>query len=221
MTEVIAHRGAWQLGGEENSIDSMQKAIEIGCKWLEFDVRRTKDGVVIIYHDDASMYNYDEMDSHVPTLKQVVEFTKGKIKLDIEIKEVGYEKEILEIVKENLDYNDYVMKSFFDKAIINIKNLDKKITTGLLLGYPKEQCSALRRLSEIFPILRLKVAKANFISPYYGLTKFPLYVKLIKMFGYKFYVWTVNEKEDMEMLIKKKIDFIITDRPDLALEMIK
>ncbi len=50
MTKIIAHRGA-SGSGVENTLESFEKAIELGVDMVEFDVRRTHDGVLIVYHD--------------------------------------------------------------------------------------------------------------------------------------------------------------------------
>jgi len=47
---IIAHRGASALA-VENTIESFRKAIDLGADMIEFDVRRTKDKVFVVYHD--------------------------------------------------------------------------------------------------------------------------------------------------------------------------
>jgi glycerophosphoryl diester phosphodiesterase len=49
---VIAHRGAHR-DAPENTLASLEKAIEIGCDYVELDVRRTKDGALVIMHDSS------------------------------------------------------------------------------------------------------------------------------------------------------------------------
>ena len=52
QTKIIAHRGAWkEFNLPENSIASLNKAIELQCYGSEFDVRRTKDGILVVNHD--------------------------------------------------------------------------------------------------------------------------------------------------------------------------
>ena len=52
QTKIIAHRGAWkEFNLPENSIASLEKAIELKCDGAEFDVRRTLDGVLVVNHD--------------------------------------------------------------------------------------------------------------------------------------------------------------------------
>ena len=62
-TKIIAHRGAWkEFNLPENSIASLQKAITLNCYGSEFDVRRTKDGVLVVNHDPT--YYNDTIENH-------------------------------------------------------------------------------------------------------------------------------------------------------------
>ena len=52
QTKIIAHRGYWEAeNSTQNSLSSLYKANEIGCYGSEFDVWRTQDGVLVVYHD--------------------------------------------------------------------------------------------------------------------------------------------------------------------------
>ncbi len=102
-------------------------------------------------------------------------------------------------------------------SIKAIKEIDKNITTGLLLGEGDPK-NLITRLSELFPEYRLLQAKADFVSPNYQLLTFGFCwrMKLIKK---NIYVWTVNEEKLMINVVKKGIYALITDRPDLALSL--
>ena len=53
-TQIVAHRGYWKTeGSAQNSIASLEKAIEIGCRGSEIDLILTTDGVLVLHHDDA------------------------------------------------------------------------------------------------------------------------------------------------------------------------
>ena len=49
---ITAHRGAKGLVEHENTIESFIKAIEIGAHAIEFDIRRSADGILFVHHDD-------------------------------------------------------------------------------------------------------------------------------------------------------------------------
>jgi len=52
LPRLIGHRGA-ALHAPENTLSSMRKAKELGIKWVEFDVKETQDGVLIVMHDET------------------------------------------------------------------------------------------------------------------------------------------------------------------------
>ncbi|NEQ76080.1 MAG: glycerophosphodiester phosphodiesterase [Okeania sp. SIO2C9] len=228
---IIAHRGASGLVEFENTLASFEKAIELGVPMVEFDVRKTQDNLFVTFHDESidgmkiSDLNYQKLldisrqkGFDVPLIEDVLKLCRGKIKLDIELKEVGYELEIVNLVKKYLDYQDYVIKSFLDAAIIAVKKADNRITTGLLLGVGKPQKLIATRLSEIFPEFRLFTTKADFVSPNYQLIKFG-FVWRMKLINQKIYVWTINDENLMVKIVKQGVFALITDRPDLALKL--
>ena len=49
--DIVAHRGASWLVKVENTLDSFEKAIEVGSDMVEFDVRKTSDDILVVYHD--------------------------------------------------------------------------------------------------------------------------------------------------------------------------
>ena len=228
---IIAHRGASGLVKFENTLASFAKAIELGVPMVEFDVRKTQDNLLIAFHDELidgikiSDLNYQQLldisrqkGFEVPLVEDVLKLCQGKIQIDIELKEIGYELEIVNLVKKYLDYQDYVIKSFLDAAIIEVKKIDNKIITGLLLGLSKPKNLIATRLSEIFPEFRLFKTKADFVSPNYQLIKFG-FVWRMKLINKNIYVWTVNDEKLMTEIVNKGAFALITDRPDLALKL--
>ena len=120
MTAIIAHRGASALATHENTLESFQIAINVQADFAEFDIRRTRDHQLIAFHNpdlngtDIRLLTYDEIckitGTHgyrVPLLQEVLELCRGKIKLDIELKETGYEQKIIDLVERYYDYPDY------------------------------------------------------------------------------------------------------------------
>ena len=161
-TMVIAHRGASALAYHENTLEAFQIAIDLHVDMVEFDVRRTRDNVLIVYHDPAidghRIYEmtYNRINDiasrsgyRVPALEEVLDLCKGKIKLDIELKESGYERRVIDMVKQRYGYGEFSIKSFKDRVSYNVKAIDPKIRTGLLLG--RENVGFGVRLNEYFP----------------------------------------------------------------------
>lgn len=228
---VIAHRGASGLVQFDNTLESFAKAIYLGASMVEFDVRKTKDDLFVCYHDESidgihlAELDYNQLLNisrkkgfNIPLLPHVIELCKGRIRLDIELKESGYELEIVNFVKEHLDYQDYVIKSFHDSSVKAIKEIDENITAGLLLGVGKPKKLILTRLLELFPESRLFQTKADFVSPNYQLLRFGFSWRM-KLMKKNIYVWTVNDEYLMKKVAKKGAFALITDRPDLALKL--
>ncbi len=229
---IIAHRGASALVPFDNTIEAFEKAIEIGCQMMEFDVRMTKDRIMVSFHDACiekgkpiNSLTYKKLNElarlkgfQVPTLEEILKLSKNKIFLDIELKETGYEQPLIDLVLQYLHYDQFVMKSFIDEAIIRIKEINPHIRTGLILGISQTKFDFLTRLSELLPIFRILRARPDFISPHYKLI-LSGHLKKIQFMGLPLLVWTVNDEKIMHNLLKRNITAIITDYPDKGLKV--
>ncbi|MFO7791530.1 MAG: glycerophosphodiester phosphodiesterase [Candidatus Saliniplasma sp.] len=229
--KIIAHRGASALVEFDNSIGSFRKAIEVGADMVEFDIRKTQEGKLVAFHDTSikgkkiSRLTYPELldisesrGFKVPLVEDVIHVCKGKVGLDIELKEEGYETEVVDLVKSHLEPDQFFMKSFSDRTVKTIKGYDPEIQAGLLLGLEKPENKIRTRLSELFPGGRLKRCRADFVSPnHHLLTLF--FLKRMASMDRDVYVWTVNEVELMKKLFRRGVKGMITDRPDLAVKV--
>ena len=114
-TKIIAHRGASFLASRENTMESFELAIKLKADMVEFDVRETRDKELVVFHDSIfnempiAWQNYEDMVKaarergfEIPRLIDVVKLCHGKIKMDIEVKETGYEDKIVKLLQENL-----------------------------------------------------------------------------------------------------------------------
>ena len=226
---IIAHRGASALAKHENSLEAFQIAIDIKADYVEFDIRKTKDGELIVFHDDTYMghtisdLSYDELCKLTgkaglipPRLSEVLALCKDKIKLDIELKEGGYEDRVISMVTSSFDYGSFMMKSFLDQVVLRVKTLDANIKAGLLVGI--KDLPFPGRFHEYFPMKRLKKCKADFISPHYRFATAPFLFRM-SLKKKDVYIWTVNNSEQIQKFLKKNVTGIITDRPDIGLNM--
>lgn len=230
-TKVIAHRGASKLAQKENTLEAFQLAIDIHADMVEFDVRQTSDGVLIVFHDSTfadapiSWQSYSviereakERGFHIPTLEEVVTLCHGKIPMDIEIKETGFERKIVTMLKGLCRFDEYSIKSFKDIVVYKIKKLEPRIRTGLLVG--KEKNTVRGRFQEYFPLQRLKKCGADFVSPYYKIAKWE-FIHRMKLYKYPVYVWTVNTPSVMKRMLRYQVEGIISDHPDQVLKLRK
>jgi glycerophosphoryl diester phosphodiesterase len=107
----------------------------LGADMIEFDVRRTKDNIFIVYHDGfiqgkpIKELTYEEVSQiarnqgfDLPTVEEVLKWSRGKIKLDVELKEEGFEKEIVELLSRYFKEDQFVITSFNDSSLKRIKD---------------------------------------------------------------------------------------------------
>jgi glycerophosphoryl diester phosphodiesterase len=230
-TMIIAHRGATSFG-KENTIESFKKAIDLAADMIELDVRRTKDHILIVHHDElmegkwVKELTYDEISRmardqgfSMATFEEVLKCTREKIKLDIELKEETYEKEVVELLSKYIKRDQYVITSFYDSCIKRIKENYPDIKAGLILGISKPKHPVRTRFSEFFPAKRSREAKADFLVAHRNLLWFG-FLERAKRDNKPVFVWTVNDQKRIEkMLQDQRIDAIITDKPDLAIAL--
>ncbi len=199
---------------------------------IEFDVRRTKDHVLIAYHDEWIQGNsikdltYGAISQiarnrgfDIPTVEEVLKRSKGKIKLDVELKEENYEKEVVELLTKYFGADQFVITSFNGASLRVVKERFPDIKTGLILGRGIPSYHILTRLQEFFPMKRCNKAKADFLVVHWKLLRLG-FLERIKRNGKRVWVWTVNDQEMILKLLRdKRVHGIVTDKPDLALPL--
>src|SRR5690606_8719300 len=117
--KVIAHRGDWTA--PENTVRAVRSAIEKGVDFVEVDVQMTKDGVLVLHHDehlqrvagiskrvgDLTFEEISELDigfrfsetyagERIPTLEQILQEVDGQVKLLIELKPDAFGRNMTE-----------------------------------------------------------------------------------------------------------------------------
>ena len=127
---VAAHRGV-AAGAAENTIEAFTNAIDIGADMIEFDVRMTRDGELIAFHDArvngiaVGSLTRDDIESAVgvrpPLLTDVLHACAGRIKLDVELKEDGYVPDVMATLKAITDPGEFVVTSFLPAAVGDAK----------------------------------------------------------------------------------------------------
>lgn len=220
----IAHRGA--SGYEvENTIESIQKAIEIEVDGIELDVHVCASGEVIVFHDftldrltntigPISNFSLSELNQikiknkyFIPTLIEVLELTKDKCWLNVELKGMYSAKATYEVLEKFCIENNYERSNF------------------LISSFQIDELKTFSQLSTDFPLAVLTQASiehaidlaieinAKAIHPHFSLLTEES-CKKAKDLGLKINTWTVNEKIDIEHVKRFSIDGIISDFPD-------
>lgn len=217
MFLMIGHRGA-KAYEIENTIDSFKKAIEFGVNAVELDVRKTKDDHLIISHDDNLKRVFgvdlriDESDikylkeitkNKIVTLPEALRFIDKKVsKILVEVKEIGYEKKIIEEIKKEKLLENVILASFHENAIGNVKKISPDIETGLIYARHKNPIDTAIKLQASYLIALYRFIHRKDIERAHKNN-----LKVI--------VWTINTVQEADQYIKKGVDGIATDRPDI------
>ena len=218
---VIGHRGAPNKS-PENSMQSFESAIHLGADMLELDVRESADGQLVIIHDydvervstkeglvnEMSLQELRSLDlgegARIPTLEQVLDTVKGRIKVNIELKVPDIESKTLTIVSGRNMLNDVIFSSFFHRILTDIKEINSKAKTAVLYEQPLENPSAYAVELGAFAI-----------NPLYTLLD-PEIVSKAHASNLQVYPWTVNDEETIIEMVRIGVDGVITDFPDLC-----
>ena len=221
---VIGHRGA--MGHEtENSLPSIQKAMDLGVDMIEIDVFKIKSDEIVVFHDERverltngggnieEYYIYDlkklllDGNHPIPMLQDVLKLINNTVALNVELKGAGTADRV------NFILNYYVEKRgwSWDNILISSFNWDelremRRINPDV----------AIAVLTESDPLEAIPVAQelgAVAINPYFKFLNAEN-IKQIQEAGFKIYTWTVNEPSDIENLLSLGVDGIISDYPE-------
>ena len=224
-TKIISHRGRTSRKSADNTLASVNDAIELKVEMVEVDIRQTKDSQIVCFHDpdiqgelirDLDYSEIIEKDSQIPTLEQVLWSAKGKIGIEIELKEPGYELEVVSIARDYFNYDKFVLKSFHPQVVERVKEIDQKIFAGLLVGSAFSLEQLFFTLKEAFTCTNFKQTNADFISPYYKIFEAGWFSRFTRN-NVPVQVWTVNDIESIRTLINQQVNSIITDIPEVAI----
>ena len=210
----VGHRGA-RTHEVENTLESFGKAIELGANAIELDVRISKDSHLILSHDDnlKKVYGKD-IRTNEATLEELKQLTEGRIatleeafsfidakveKILVELKEVGYEKDVLDLIRGKKLEDRVIIISFHEETLARVRDLDKQIETGIIYTKSKQHIDKALKLNAryLVPLFRFvhrrDVAKAHKNN-----------LKMI--------VWTINSRDEAVLYRAKDVDGIATDK---------
>lgn len=226
--KIIAHRGA-SAYVRENTLAAFERAIALEANMVEFDVRRTRDRQLIIYHDPEinkrpirklTYAEIQQLDPDVPLLESVLKTCQGKIHLDVELKEMGYEFQVMRLLLQFFDPTEFVVTSFHPFSLKRIKRHFPEITTGLLFSTVTADVCKTLRWSAKSVHKRVHKMKVDFIAPDWSLLEADILSKTLAA-QLPIWVWTVNDEQVMHTLMQdSRIAGIITDRPDMGLQLL-
>jgi len=230
---VTAHRGS-SLVAPENTRAAVVRAIEDGSDFVEIDVQETADGIVVLIHDTdlrrlagvnrntwevpyaemkeldiGSWFSPEFSGERILTLKETIALVRGKAQLNIELKFNGHDKDleaaVEAVVRETGFESECILMSLDYGGIRKVTALNERLKTGLTLtagiGDPTR-----------FEVDFLAV-NANSVTRDL--------IERAHRAGMEIHVWTVNDPGQMLTMIHLGVDNIITDAPDLLVELLE
>ena len=223
---VVGHRGA--MGHVlENTIESVQKAIELNVDGIEIDVFKSKTGELVVYHDPFlsrlsnsnafieqisldSIKNVELMGGYfIPTLNEIVDIIPEKIFLNIELKGQDTSFETNKIISNYLNtYNfpasKFIISSFIWDELKKIRSINKDIPIAILVDSLHKIDDAIKLAKQINAVA-LNPNK-NFITKEI--------VNKIQSNNIKVYPYTINTLRNIRRVRSMGVDAIITDYPE-------
>ena len=238
---VVAHRG-FSGAAPENTMAAFRKAFEAGSDMIELDIQLSKDGKIVVIHDEAlkrTTNGQGKVEDHtfreirdldagswfgpqfsgekIPTLQEVLELAKDKVLVNIEIK--------------NPAHGQYAITELADQGLVTVNKagmLNRIIFSSfnpVSLEWiqdrePRAWTAFLyhrdwNSLSEVTKGKDWEVL--NLRNSLLTRGK----IEKIHQEGIKINVYTVNDEEDLEQFVKWGVDGIITNYPDRLIRILK
>jgi glycerophosphoryl diester phosphodiesterase len=218
---VVGHRGAAAVA-PENSVAALETAVAAGADLVEFDVGP----------DLRLAHSPEEAAADAPTLDEALELLAGHpIGLHVDVKEAGYEAEILAAVRRHALADRVVVSTAWAASARAFVRLAPELPVAI--GYPRDRygvsrfrwpapltraaaASLTRALPARVPLL-LRVAHANALSLHHTLCSAAV-VACAHRRGAPVLAWTANEPRDAERLAATGVDAIVSDDPARMLD---
>jgi len=232
MTLCCAHRGA-SGHAPENTMAALARAIEMGAEMAEIDVQQTADDRLAVFHDtdlnrtsdgagplwrrtmselqtlDAgSWYGPEFTGERIPTLEEVLDLTRGRLILNIEMKrhghEFGHERGFIDLViralHDNNDGDHCLVTSFDHQVAAAVKERFPGQRTGLIIGPGPMPAEVFTSTADVLSVHQSLANKAFFARA--------------RSAGKSVHIWTVDDPARMQELIELGADAVITNHPD-------
>lgn len=245
--KIIAHRGA-NRHAPQNTIPAFEKALEIGVDGTETDVHSTKDGYIVICHNDTvdemsngtgaignymfedirkldfgSKFSEEFAGTTLPTVEEYLDCMAKDDSLsiiNIEIKPCKTDR--ADIVRKTIDA--VKERGLFDKLLISSFDYKmlievKKYNKNCKTAYLYPTYGQIVSKWLIQPLHLAKKIGCDALHPHKAFAN-KLLVKRAHNAGMKVNAWTVDEEKDIIKMVQNGVDGIITDCPDYVEQVV-
>ena len=215
----IGHRGA-AGHAPENTIAAIQKGIALGVDFVEIDVRRTADGVLVVLHDRTvnrttngkgqidclSLQEVKKLNAgngeHIPTLEEVLKVAGGRAGLVLELKAKGLAHQTVESVHAAGFKDPVIYASFLHDELTHVRRADPEASLMVLFGnLPRGSVASARRYEPSLVGLRHSTATRRLVETFH-------------LADLLVFVYTANTPREIERSISVGVDGVISNFPE-------
>ena len=222
----IGHRGA--MGYEpENTLLAIAKALSLGVDWIEIDVYNIENNL-IVFHDrrlerttngtgdicDRSFAYLRSLDAgkgqQIPTLAEVFDTVDIRCGINIELKGNNTAGLVIDLIQEYIErgwqYEDFLVSSFNHYELKQVKDTCPEIAIGILIyGLPLNYLEIAAKLNAVAIIPAIDFVTKELVQN-------------IQNRGFKIFVYTVNQSEDINAMKLLNVDGIFSNYPERVLK---
>ncbi|HEX5180669.1 MAG TPA: glycerophosphodiester phosphodiesterase family protein [Gemmatimonadaceae bacterium] len=227
---LIGHRGA-PRERPENTLPSFMRALELGADGIELDVHATKDGVVVVHHDEVpraaapsgrltgkriDALTFDELQGFsvrgmalIPTLAEVLAAVRGRADVFIELKGAGVEAAAVDAIRKSPSPGRCAVHSFDHEAVRRAHAIAPEIRGGILFDRALGDVPAAMRAADALDAWpRWDLIDAGLVAAVHGA-------------GGRVIAWTVNRTEPAAALAALGVDGLCTDHLPLLQQVLR
>ncbi len=239
--EIVGHGGAGDFY-PGNSLQSIEKALEIGIDRLEVDIQCSSDGEIVLAHDEKlhvdSRYRWV---SHISTstlratlpgfltLSEAIDVVSGRVPFMLDIKSRGLKVPLVHAIRAHGLDKDSSVSCEQPTTIRNLRTEFPKMRLGISTGHVssgtptvwgKRVASVMSRTALLYPLLaEIEFTGANEVMIFHHACSRSL-IDGLHSSGVLVTAWTVDRPKSMKRILELQPDGIITNRPDLLHEEI-
>ena len=215
----IGHRGA-AGHAPENTLAAIQKGIALGADFVEIDLRRTADGVLVALHDRTvnrttdgrgridrlSLQEVKKLKAgngeHIPTLEEVLKMAGGRAGLVLELKAKGLAQQTVELVRAAEFRDPVVYASFLQDELTHVRMADPEASLMMLFrGLPRVSVTRSMRYGPSYVGLRHRTATRRLVDAFH-------------LANLLVFVFTANTPRAIQRAISVGVDGIISNFPE-------
>jgi glycerophosphoryl diester phosphodiesterase len=232
---AFAHRG-YAPDGDENSMAAFQRAVDLGFRYLETDVRVTADGVALAFHDpflDRVTDRHGRISAQpwsvvrrarvrgrepIPLLVDVLTAWPD-VRINLDVKAEGTIGPTVDAIRRTGSIDRVCVAAFSDARVAAVRRaLGPRLTTAL---GPRE-AFALVRAARRGRTLTCPTGQCAQLPPQLGRIRFvtPSFVQAAHECGLQVHAWTVNRRDEMQRLLDLGVDGIVTDEAETLRDLL-